>query len=237
MVAVGKRAIVSLALREEAQRLAEVTTPVMKSYAEKIGADFELIVTEKVRAGHAKFEKYQLFDLLAQYQRICYLDCDILVMPESPDIFGAVDHERFGAFFDSEVKDNDADIPAWREEEIAFFQQVKGDIGWRNSYFNSGVMVMERRHQNLFDYRKELSPGKRCVDQTQINYDFQRLGIKGQNIGPRFNYLLALSRSPRQMRERFDGNYFLHYAGFATFYPERSLYEKVIEDRRFVYGF
>lgn len=230
-----KRAIVSLAIGAEAQKIAALTHPIMEAYARRAGSDFVAITNAKISAGHHKFEKFQLYDLLALYDRICYLDVDILIMPGSPSLFEVVPPESFGAFFDSEVVGNDADIPVWRTEEIEYFQKTVGDIGWRHQYFNTGVLTVAKKHREIFSYKGTLQAGKRFVDQTLINYNFQMARCASFDFGPKFNYFVALNRSERQMTGRFDGNWFLHYAGFSQFYPELSLFDKIQSDVTAVY--
>ena len=76
--------------------------------------------------------------------------------------------------------------------------------------------------------------GKRVVDQAQINYNFQKGGYSYYDLGPRFNYLLALAKSERLFKNRFN-NHILHYAGFDQFYLSESLYDRIKEDVELVY--
>ena len=156
-------------------------------------------------------------------------------MPGCPDLFDIVPEQNFGAFFDSNVTNNDADIPQWREEEISYFQAAYGHIKWKKDYFNSGVMVISHSHRMIFDYRQALHPGKRVIDQTQLNYNLQKLGLASFDIGPKFNYLVALSGSRRQFDCRFTNN-ILHYAGYEYFYKNPSLKDRIDEDLAIAYG-
>lgn len=225
----GRTAVVTLAIGRKANSIAALTHPLMSAYASKIGSDFVVINRRAKNRRHAKFEKFQIYDLLLNYNRILYLDIDILVMPECPNIFELVPRRKFGAFFDSEVTGNKADIPEWRTEEIEDFQCRYGNIDWHSTYFNTGVMVVSKPHRHIFDYNKPLHKGKRFVDQTQINYNFQKAKAPAFDVGPKFNYLLALSGSKEQFARRFD-NYILHYAGFEYFYKSRSLHRRIAKD-------
>jgi hypothetical protein len=150
-------------------------------------------------------------------------------MPDCPNIFRKVPVKKFGAFFDSEVKNNDADIPLWRDEEIEYFQRKYGDIGWELVYFNTGVMVLSKAHREIMNHHRPFHRGKRFVDQTQINYNFQKSGAPSFDLGPKFNYLLALNGSKRQFDARFE-NHILHYAGFEQFYKSASLLDRIRSD-------
>jgi len=222
-------AVVTLSIGRKSRAIGKLTHPFMQRYADKIRSDFIVIDRHMVASRQAKFEKLQIYDLLGRYDRILYLDTDILVMPDCPDIFRMVPVKKFGAFFDSEVKDNDADIPAWRDEEIKYFQRKYGDINWRLVYFNTGVMVISKAHREIMNHHRPFHRGKRFIDQTQINYNFQKSGAPSFDLGPKFNYLLALNGSRRQFEARFE-NHILHYAGFEQFYKSASLLNRIKSD-------
>lgn len=227
-------ALATVTIGGKTESIARLTHPVMRQYAMRLGADFVVIDKQRVNNREPKFEKFQLYELLETYERVVYLDTDILVMPTCKSLLDIVPSYMFGAFFDSEVKDNDADIPEWREEEIEHFQRKHGDIGWTKTYFNSGVMVVHRRHREIFKHDTQLHPGKRVVDQTQINYRLQQLKYPAFDIGPRYNYFVALSASARQFDERFHSE-ILHYAGYEYFYSRPSLEERIREDLATIY--
>ena len=225
----AKTAVVTVSLGRKMQAIGKLTHPLMRRYADEIRSDFVVIDRHVVARRQAKFEKLQIYDLLKLYDRILYLDTDIVVMPGCPNLFRQVPAGKFGAFFDSEVKDNDADIPVWRDEEIAYFQEKYGDIGWGSVYFNTGVMVLGKAHREIVNYHRGFHRGKRFIDQTQINYNFQKSGAAAFDLGTKFNYLLALNHSKRQFDARFE-NHILHYAGFEYFYKSESLLDRIRRD-------
>src|SRR5690606_14141469 len=127
-------------------------------------------------------------------------------------------------YFDSNGGNGDAEIgvPKVREEEIASYQGMCGDIGWNSGYFNSGVMVMSRLHRPMFTYDHGVQRSAKFVDQTMLNYRLQRGRYPFFDIGQKFNHFAALNRSSRLFATRFS-SYIIHYAGFEEFYPENSL--------------
>ncbi len=230
-----RNAVVTLAIGEPAKSIGELTHPTMELYAERTKSDFVAIETNAVNFEHPKFEKFQLYDLLEAYDRVFFLDNDIIVMPNCPDVFRLVPRQDFGAFFDSEdAVNNEEDIPEWRNEEILYFQDKYGDINWRNDHFNSGVMLLSKEHREIVSYKNPIHRGKRFVDQTQINYNFQKNGYSYYDLGPKFNYLLALGKSKRLFKNRFN-NHILHYAGFEHFYRDESLYDRIKVDVKLMY--
>ena len=78
----------------------------MKKYAERIGADFIHINRRKINYNKTKnvnpvlFEKYQLYDILQNYDRALYIDSDVLITPNAPNIFDEVPFDVIGGVFE-----------------------------------------------------------------------------------------------------------------------------------------
>ena len=81
-----------------------LTHPLIRKYAEKINADFILIDTKKVGSSHPIHEKFQIYDILNIYARIIYLDTDIVIKNECPNLFDIVPEEKLGVFFAHDVE-------------------------------------------------------------------------------------------------------------------------------------
>ena len=82
------RAIVTISCGDFYRRMAAISHPTIKAYADKLGADF--IVWDDYD-GHTMphYQKLELGKLLRQYERVLYIDTDILVRDDAPDIFAA----------------------------------------------------------------------------------------------------------------------------------------------------
>src|SRR5271157_4431668 len=140
-----KNAIVTIAIGDFHQRMAELTHPSLRQYAEKIGADFIVIDKTEISKTTPHWEKFRILDLLNIYDRILYLDSDILIRKNCPDLFGIVPETSLGAFNESPFtphRDYAIQICA-REYEMEDFQ-------WNGKYYNTGVMVLSRYHRMLF---------------------------------------------------------------------------------------
>jgi hypothetical protein len=193
--------VLTISIGRSHRRLAQLTLPWMERYAARIGADFEVI---RDSTGHALpyMEKFRIHDRLEQYERILFLDDDVIVRPECPDLFALVPPGQFGAFLVHGYTD-------YHDGAITDIQAQLGDIGWKRTYFNSGVMVLSRQQRDVFQldprYRVE---ARFFPDQTVINYNVQRLKIPIFDIGYRFNH----STAPRNSAERFQ-SFIIHYPG------------------------
>ncbi|MDF5720718.1 MAG: glycosyltransferase [Rhizonema sp. PD37] len=188
-------AVVTLCIGEE-YKLGEVTHPLLKAYAEKLGADFIIIDKPKLNLNYVHFEKYQIYDLLENYERIIFLDTDIIVNPKCPNLFELVPEYQFGAFVVSKHT-------YFHDGAVKDIQKVLGDIGWKREYFNSGVMVVSKCHREVFKKSNELliwaSEKRAFLDQTLLNYHVQKQGIPIYDIGYQLNH----TTDPKNSNARF----------------------------------
>ncbi len=199
----SRNVVCSLAIGEIFNEMKSLTLPLIQNYARKIGADFVLFDTEQIHLKDIGFEKYQIRQLLDSYERVLYLDIDLIVKPECPNLFEIVPTEDFAAFLEDKYFIYSEFVD--RRKSIVNAQQILGNLGWIKDYFNSGVMVIPRKHKNLFEIPKQYVIDMR--EQTQLNYDCKRLGIWIHDLDMRFNKMDFLNPL-----DRF-GAYIIHYAG------------------------
>jgi hypothetical protein len=223
------RAVVTIAVGQGFGEMAALTHPGISAYARRIGADFVSLNAPSQNAPSLNapslnapcaaphFQKFRLASLLDLYDRILYMDTDIVVTDGCPDIFEVVPEDAFGAWFPNPM------IPGRFADRIARVQEVLGDIGWRENYFNSGVMVVSRLHQPIFE-----NPGDYADDffeQTQLNYRVQKGRYRTVDIGYRWNHTSAV------YTERRLQSHFIHYAGWAHI-PGLPVIEQIRADLR-----
>jgi len=209
-----KRAVVTLAIGEQATKMLEVAEKSMRKYAEKIGADFIVIDKEEINVMFPNIEKFQMFKMLDVYDRILYLDVDMLIHPNTPDVFELVPPDALGAV-------PDTPDGTWgninRFQDMVVIQQALGDIGWTSGYFNSGVMVLSKIHKSIFEHPEERSKIQtQFRDQTLVNYNFQKIYPKQTEffrLEPRFNGMEITGYSSRgNSRYKKTEAYFMHFA-------------------------
>lgn len=204
-------ALVTLTIGPAYERLARLTYPYFHAYAARHGLAF-VPIDKPVIAGKPHFQKLACFDLLGRYERIMFVDTDVLISPDSPNLFDIVPDCRFGAY-------NVSRHTASHDKSIVLIQERLRDIGWRRVYFNSGVMVASRVHRAIFNPSdpdltvwtracENLPESRTFSDQTYLNYKVQESHLPFFDIGYRFNHSLASGRSA----ERFNSE-FIHCKG------------------------
>jgi len=185
------------------------------------GWAFEVITDRKIKHKQfdshmdTLFEKWQLYDMLDKYDRIVFMDDDVLLSPKYPDIFAVVPETHIGCL----LEDKGSRKPE-RRQRIARIKAAMDDSrlkNWHSGYTNSGVLVFSKRHQKVLEFDpKAIVPGTVSVEQNTINYIFRRSGFPICDIGPAYNFLSMFSEAPFKKSRRVDAHA-IHYAGGGKF--------------------
>lgn len=139
--------ILTLATGSIHQAIFEETSAHMRGYAKRIKADFKAVQTDD--ASFKTMPAYQklkiIHDFLKDYDRVCFVDADVLISEKAPDIFEAVPQDRLGLFNEAPWvgERHTKDVGQWKV--LTGFELEKG------SYFNTGVIVASKEHRHLFD--------------------------------------------------------------------------------------
>nr|MDO8114499.1 glycosyltransferase [Candidatus Sigynarchaeota archaeon] len=227
-----KRAIVTLCIGETADGFARYSHPAMNLYANKVHADFVKLDQPKINFNaptHFRpvlFEKYQVYDVLEAYDRVLFLDTDILITPRAPDIFKVVPRGKIGGVFEDFGTEEEH-----RRILIRKVQEALGDIGWKEGFMNSGVFIVSKMHRNAFRLFKEYGFYDGEYEQTNTNWYMRKAGCEIVNIDYRFNFmgLMRVYYGPMHRDA-----YFIHYAGGGIF-PWVPRIEQMKNDYEFFY--
>lgn len=209
------------------------TLPIQKMYADKWGADYK-ILDDPAYSKHAMwcYRTLIFYDLFETYDRILYVDADIIINKGCPNLFEIVPYDTIGAVME--------DKGSRRKERLARIRRVNaylGDIGWREGFFNMGVYVVSKIHRKIFQKLNGRLWEDRGWDSPFYSYQIMRLGYKYIDLGYKFNHMSMFSEPWNGSPSRFD-SHFLHYAGKANF-PDRNKRTRVQlmrDDAARIYG-
>lgn len=166
-----------------------------------------VVIRKPYVLGAPHFTKLACFEILQQYKRIIFVDTDILITPDAPNILAIVPQDHFGAYIVSQHT-------YLHDKAILLVQSNFRDIGWRHDYFNSGVMVASQMHKLVFDPSDpdlikwseicaKLPEGQTFSDQTYLNFKLQEQNLPLFDIGYKFNHSLAPGNSARRFSSHF----------------------------------
>ncbi len=203
-----KNLLLTVSLGPLYKQLERITHPTIASYAKKIGADFISIDESHELSNDIKIKQDLYFTKLnainkyfSKYKRIAFIDTDIIIREDAPNIFDVVDEDKIGIFNEGKY--------ANRSEFSHLCKSLKVDLdNWKGTYYNTGVMVIPRRYANLFkspEFYQNFTNEQpylniifhtEKVDIQMLHYDFNRMELIDKFIG--------ISRL---------NSYFVHYAG------------------------
>jgi len=190
-------------------------------YAERVNADFIIIsnageLNSSIRPRNvfevAMLQKLKLRGFLDLYERVLYVDADIIIHPNADNIFQRYSNEKMLYMFNEGLVSD-------RSRELRLIESV-GQVEHSNDYYNVGVILFSR-HAPLVDNIEEeifsaIYQSSGFFEQTYINYWIKKNSVNVCNLDPAFNRMSVCG--PRE--DRLAAN-FIHYAGHG--YCRRSL--------------
>lgn len=149
--------------------LLDITRETIKKYAQKCNADY-IELSGNQCEDWPMANKYRLNHVCNLYEKTLYLDCDILIKEDAPDIFKLTPNNKISCFDEAKLHKYDW----WIKKEQKVIKQntshttytdLEINVPKETRMFNGGVMVIPR---DLSDYYKQPSspyPRMWCFDQ------------------------------------------------------------------------
>ena len=235
----GSRAITTLALGDS-HPLWNVSHPSIEGYARRTGADFVPILGPPLEREALLNTKIQeIYRLLGTYERLVFVDGDMIIHPECPDLFqrvpetsvGATDEGRTDLLLTSRTMREKVLFNACRHYRVDLEFDDAKSLGKSDSYifFNSGLMVLSRHHRNMFIPRSTVKRIGPWVDMPFVNAMRMATGHPFCDLGFRFNYIGSLAYH----RDRpFDPNeaWVVHASGGLSAIEQKTSGKKLSRD-------
>lgn len=197
-----------------------ITRQSWEHYCTRHDIDFYVIDEPQLENTSPHWFRYWIFDLKPGYDRYLYIDTDIMVKWDAPNIFNVyTDDMQIYA-----VKDNSG--LSWIWEGLNGYQSMfpETKVDW-DTYFNSGVLLFSKQHEQLIkdfkqfyidnqsiieQYRNQLRKG---FDQTIFNYFTKWYHQPVQLISEKWNLFHMIRREIFYNGYFLDMGYFWHFNG------------------------
>ncbi len=198
-----KRLVMTIAIGPLYSAIAEVTHSSIRAYAERIEADFLCVDRPMIAQTTPHWEKCQIATLLQQYDRVLYLDTDLIIREDCPDLFTVVPETHLGMF-------NEAPFTYRSRELLIDTCRAYGATlpEWDGGYYNSGVIVASQRHATLF--QKPSHEECNFYEQTWLNMRIAQHQTRMLSLSYHYNRMSCMDALVGQHRL---ASYLVHYAG------------------------
>lgn len=199
-----RKAVVSIAFGDAYSKVAELSHPTFAAYAKRCDADYVVIRNRVFRDNiHPHWEKLRIGSMLEWYDRVIYLDTDMIVASDAPSLFEVVPFKCFGAMNEALYGDRLNDL-----EEGGVQHGLSGLVFSEYRYYNLGVMVFDKNHEELFRLPANFTD-RGMPEQTCINLRLLKSSIPVVDVGLAFNRLYCVMPT-----ERYLEGFIIHYAGW-----------------------
>jgi len=209
----SKYAVCVIPATESAVRLLNFTKQGIVNYAESCGADY-IELTGDQSPDWPMANKYRLHQVTALYDKTLYLDCDVIINSNAPNIFLTTPDDKISAY-DEWQSWNSVSDTRWilnQQETIAHKlldkklrdQYINNGKFCSNSMLNGGVLVIPR---DLRDYYKQPDvsyPRSWCFDQNYLTLLLPK--SKLYKLDHRFN----CAYTDKDFYSKYKGSYFIH---------------------------
>jgi len=210
-----KLAVVTVCVGDYYEELAKYTHPSLKAYAEKINAEFIVIGKDNPNYITQKYNKFEIYNLLNKYDRIIYLDTDIILRDDCPNLFEVVPKTKLGMYNEAMLGERFSYL---RDASEVYQEPLKD---WDHKFYNSGVMVISRMHKRVFRLPKMADIIE--TDQPWINLRIQNDKIEMHDLSYKFN---RMSEFDQHIGINRLDSYVIHYAGA----PQDQIFPILIKD-------
>jgi len=187
------------------QNLSNITHPIIKSYADRCGADFK-VINNDVEDDTRYYVIFKLYNLFDKYDRILQIDTDTLIMNHCPNLFELVPENMVGTIYE--------DVGSRKEHRQALIKEIqkqREDVNWESGYINTGVFVLSKMHKEVLNPEGKLWDGF-GYDDVEIAYRIHKFGFKIFELDYNYNHMSMFSEQWNNFHSRFDSN-IIHFAG------------------------
>lgn len=219
--------VITLASGNEAKEILYYTEESHFKYAKKINADY--IQLTGVTQDWWGLEKFRVKEISKIYDRILFLDCDVLIKEDSPNIFEEVPNGYIGCVNDwSGNGDGTLKTNYWLRQEAKEMCYYQGVDYIPSEIYNSGVVVFNGNQSNIWEPPTKPFTYFHCTEQHWVEQNIRRNNYPVHILDNKWN----LQYWRRDYNELEESAYFIHPAGEVD--KLGFLYKKFNKNKSFV---
>jgi hypothetical protein len=208
---------------EYANEQIKETRESLVAYAKKCNADYIELSGDQCEEWPMA-NKYRLYQVTTKYKKTLYVDCDVVIKKESPDIFKLTPDDKISAFNELDIHPKKSWIK--EEQETVYFKMKLSstECAFGAKMLNGGVMVIP---QSLADYYKQPNepyPKLWCFDQHLLTLTLPE--DKFFNLDEKFN----TEYISREFWLKLEKGYFIHINGCKDMHFRKTLIKRIYDN-------
>lgn len=188
------------------EELYKYSTLSVEKYAQRIGCEYKLVNEAKINWVHPTFERFDLFfnsEWWKEYNQILYLDTDVIVWPDAPDVFEQYPSlETFKPVYDRIAMKNSLQYHKQRAKGTCLEKFDPAVL--QMNRFNAGVFMLNQSSVNKMKEHLDYKSLK-GDDNEQLIYAMLESGVDVEQMDWRYN------------KKNGTNCYFGHASGYAKF--------------------
>lgn len=215
-----KNAIYTIVIGKDVEEYSDYCTPSQREYAKSVDAEYYIlrdeVIKEEYPTNHFNLLSAINHFLESDHDRFLYMDADVVVHKNTPDIFKILVEGEMYLRYSNEYN-------IWYDWMVKNQSQLDM-VGLENifeSYFNTGVILADRLHlEKLMEYLKPpYVVGQWGGEQGQVNWALAKSGLKPKELPARWNFtrIWADGFTGKSLKNAKVNDirdiYFMHYAG------------------------
>jgi hypothetical protein len=181
---VNNLAVITLAIGQKAIDIHAITGVFMEAYAKRCGADYH-VISDDQSPRYPLANKFRLETLAANYERTLFLDADVLVKSDAPDIFKS--HPSGSVFIHPDAVHNYPSLEFSRREMIVTCKEQQIDQ-FEARMLNTGVVLFDREHVGIWAAPKLPSGVRHLAEQMHVESNIVRSGMPQRDLEPQWNW-------------------------------------------------
>jgi len=217
-----KKAVITINVgnKPNVVKMFQMSRPYMEKYAEKCEADFIVIDDNWRKDEHPCYLKQCInyyFDV-DKYDQILYMDSDMLVKPDTPNLFEMVPNDKLGVYGDinrqKQITEMYAYVSKYNELMLKYGERPIFFHEWNQTFYNAGLFICSK-------YTNPHIPpicnvmrldGTIYYDQLYFNLMIYKHRIPVFELSHKYNRLRTVDRKIGST-DRLKDSYIIHYAG------------------------
>ena len=206
----SKNAICVIPANDSALSQYNITKDNIIKYAQKNNADLVELFGDQ-SPNDPMCNKYRLSQILGIYEKTLYIDCDIFIKNNAPNIFELTPNDKISIFneIDYFINTNNNE---WITKEQGMIVEVIGHENASNHpgefMFNGGVMVIPRFLAKYYSQPAHPYPNFWCFDQHLLSLKLPKEKLYLLNY--QWNLTYTSNRYKNQFFKNIDSAYFIH---------------------------